>query len=81
MTGKGKAVLPISEGEKKSIAVSMDFMCAAKKAIVSAATAKRAKMVARAVAGDFGPFDCPAGMVRAKSTVWFVDVDSVALVK
>mmetsp|Transcript_14458 Transcript_14458/g.45155 ORF Transcript_14458/g.45155 Transcript_14458/m.45155 type:complete len:277 (-) Transcript_14458:139-969(-) len=80
MTGQGKAVLPISEGDKKSIAVSMDFMCAAKKAIVSAATGKRASMVARAVSGEFGPYDCPAGMVRARSTVWFVDSDSVALV-
>lgn len=81
MTGSGKAVLPISEGDKKSIAVSMDFMRASKKVIVSAATGKRAEMVARALSGSFGPYDCPSGMVNAKDTTWFVDTASIALYK
>jgi len=77
-TGQGKVVLPIDEGEKKSIAVSMDFMCAAKKVIVSAATAKRAEMVKRALTGDFPEWDCPAALVNAGETVWFTDNDSIA---
>ena len=40
-------------------------MNAAKCVIVSAAGAGRAEMVAKALAGNFGPFDCPAGLVEA----------------
>jgi 6-phosphogluconolactonase len=79
-TGQGKIVLPIDEGDKKSIAVSMDFMNAAKTVLVSAAEAKRAPMVAKALTGDFDEWDCPAGLVQsvAGETLWFVDVNSIA---
>lgn len=61
------------------IAISMDVMCAAKVVIVSAAATARAPMVAQALAGNFGPFDCPAGMVEAQEeTLWFVDKESIA---
>lgn len=77
-TGEGKVVLPIDEGDKKSIAVSMDFMCAAKTVLVSAAGAGRAEMVMRALTGDFPEWDCPAGLVDADETIWFVDTASIA---
>ena len=72
-------VLAIDEGDKKSIAVSMDFMNAAKKVLVSAAEPKRAEMVKRALSGDFEKWGCPAGLVDcAGDTLWFVDTDSIA---
>jgi 6-phosphogluconolactonase len=79
-TGQGKIVLPIDEGDKKSIAVSMDFMNAAKTVLVSAAEAKRAPMVAKALTGEFDEWDCPAGLVQSAvgETLWFVDVNSIA---
>lgn len=78
-TGSGKVVLAIDEDGKKSIAVSMDFMNAAKKVLVSAAEPKRAEMVQRALSGDFEEWGCPAGLVDcAGETVWFVDTDSIA---
>ena len=79
-TGQGKTVLPIDEGDKKSIAVSMDFMNAAKKVVVSAAEPKRAEMVYRALSGDFEEWGCPSGLVHcAGDTIWFVDKDSIKL--
>lgn len=77
-TGSGKVVLPIDEGDKKSIAVSMDFMNAAKTVLVSAAEAKRAPMVKRALSGDFEEWGCPTGLVNAGITLYFVDTDSIA---
>lgn len=77
-TGQGKVVLPIDEGDKKSIAVSMDFMSASKKVVVSAAESKRAEMVKRALTGEYEEWGCPAGLVSADETLWFVDTDSMA---
>lgn len=78
-TGLGKVVLPIESDGKQVVAVSIDFMSAAKIAVVSAAGANRASMVAKALSGNFGDYDCPAGMVDAKEeTIWFVDQDSIA---
>ena len=78
-TGSGKTVLGIDEGDKKSIAVSMDFMNAAQKVLVSAAEPKRATMVKRALSGDYEEWGCPAGLVDcAGETIWFVDTDSIA---
>jgi 6-phosphogluconolactonase len=78
-TGSGKMVLGIDEGEKKSIAVSMDFMNAAKKVLVSAAESKRATMVRRALTGEFEEWGCPAALVDcAGETIWFVDSESLA---
>jgi 6-phosphogluconolactonase len=78
-TGSGKTVLGINEGDKKSIAVSMDFMNAAKKVLVSAAEPKRATMVKRALTGEYEEWGCPAGLVNCVGeTIWFVDTDSIA---
>merc|ERR1712037_1079439 len=77
-TGSGKVVLPI-EGEQLAIAVSMDFMNAAKRVLLSAAGTERAQMVAKAISGDFEEFECPAGLVNAADTTWFVDTDSFIL--
>ena len=62
------------------VAISLDVMNAAKCVIVSAAGAGRAEMVAKALAGNFGPFDCPAGLVEAEEeTLWFTDKESIAV--
>ncbi|CAE8708565.1 unnamed protein product, partial [Polarella glacialis] len=45
-SGNGKAVLSINEGGKTSIAVSMDFIRAAARVVLSAAKGSRAPMVA-----------------------------------
>lgn len=61
------------------IAISMDVMCAAKVVVVSAAGSGRAPMVSSALAGTFGAYDCPAGMVCAQEeTLWFTDKESIA---
>ncbi|KAJ8609688.1 hypothetical protein CTAYLR_009389 [Chrysophaeum taylorii] len=76
-TGSGKLVYGIDE--KKSVAMSMDLFCAAKVGIVSAAGAGRSEMVAKALSGEFGDWDCPAALVDCREeTYWFVDEDSIA---
>jgi len=76
-SGSGKAVLAINEGGKTSVAVSLDFICAAKKVVLSAAKASRAPMVLRALRTGGGCYDCPASMVCAADTTWLVDKDSI----
>jgi len=78
-SGSGKAVLPINEGGKTSVAVSLDFICAARKVVLSAAKASRAPMVLRALRTGSGCFDCPASMVCAPETTWLVDKDSIGM--
>jgi len=78
MAGSGKAVLSINEGGKTSIAVSLDFICAAKRVVLSAAKASRAPMVLRALRTGSGCYDCPASMVCAAETTWLVDQESIA---
>lgn len=80
-TGSGQVVLagnnPNADGD--FVAVSMDVMCATKIVLVSAAGSGRAPMVAKALSGDFGPYDCPAGMVEGREdTLWFTDEEGVA---
>lgn len=80
-TGKGEVVLAGNDDRADGdfVAVSMDVMCATKTVIVSAAGAGRADMVATALSGEFGPYDCPAGMVEAKdNTLWFTDTEGIA---
>ena len=51
----------------------------AKVVIVSAAGEGRAPMVATALSGEFGAYDCPAGMVEAaEDTLWFTDKEGIA---
>lgn len=77
--GLGKCVFPIDKEDKKAVAVSMDFMCAAKIALVSAAGKARAPMVATALSGEYDDYDCPAALVEARDeTIWFVDEASVS---
>jgi len=60
------------------VAITMDVMCAAKVVLVSAAGAGRASMVAKALAGEFGPYDCPAGMAEGvDDTLWFTDTEGI----
>jgi 6-phosphogluconolactonase len=61
------------------VALTMDVMCAAKTVLISASGSGRASMVAKALSGDFGRFDCPAGMVEGmEDTLWFTDDDGIA---
>ena len=90
-TGLGDVVLPVPDAT--AVAMSMDLFCAAKVALLSAAGSQRAEMVAKALSGNYGDWDCPAGMVRfysfyffsfysqvdaADETIWFCDEDSIA---
>lgn len=67
-SGEGKVVLAGNDDRADGdfVAVSMDVMCAAKTVLVSAAGEGRAEMVAKALSGEFGAYDCPAGMVEAQ---------------
>jgi fructose-bisphosphate aldolase class II len=76
--GQGTAVLGINEGGQKSIVVSIDFIRAAKRVILGAATAKRADMVARCLRPSNGSYDCPASMVNAPDTLWLCDEGSIS---
>ena len=79
--GSGAVVLAGNDDRADGdfLAVSMDVMCATKVVIVSAAGAGRASMVSTALSGDFGPVDCPAGMVEGvEETFWFTDKESIA---
>jgi len=75
--GNGVPILAINEGGKTSIAVSMDFIRAAKKVVMAAAKAARAPMVARALRSFNGSYDVPASLVNAADTLWVCDVDSI----
>jgi len=77
MAGSGKPIIPINEGGKTSITVSLDFICAAKKVVLSAAKASRSPMVLRALRSGSGCYDCPASMVNAANTTWLCDKDSI----
>jgi len=80
-TGSGQVVVAGNDDRADGdfVAVTMDVMCAAKTVIVSAAGAGRASMVATALSGEFGPFECPAGRVEAAdTTLWFTDEEGIA---
>jgi len=80
-TGKGKVVMAGNDkrADGDFLAISMDVMCATKIVIVSAAGEGRAEMVATALSGEFGQFDCPAGMVEAAGeTMWFTDEGGIS---
>lgn len=79
-SGTGKVVLAGNDDRADGdfVALSMDVMCSAKIALVSAAGSGRAEMVAKALSGDFGRFDCPAGMVEGlDQTLWFTTQDAL----
>lgn len=80
-TGTGKVVMAGNDkrADGDFLAISMDVMCATKIVIVSAAGEGRAEMVATALSGEFGAFDCPAGMVEAAGeTLWFTDEGGIS---
>merc|ERR1719483_1122278 len=69
-TGTGKVVMAGNDkrADGDFLAVSMDVMCATKIVIVAAA-----------LSGEFGAFDCPAGMVEAAGeTLWFTDEGGIS---
>jgi len=57
--------------------VSLDFICAAKKVVLTAAKGSRSGMVLRALRTGSGCYDCPASMVCAAETTWLCDQDSI----
>jgi len=81
-TGSGQVVLAGNDDRADGdfVAVSMDVMNAAKAVIISAAGGGRAEMVSTALSGEFGAYECPAGMVEASGeTFWFTDKESIKL--
>eukprot|EP00435_Cladocopium_sp_Y103_P018552 s4003_g4.t1 len=70
---KGELMLGICQPGKNEIAVSMEVMCAAKRAIVVASGSPKKDALRKALSKVHGPYDCPAGLVKAQSTSWFVD--------
>jgi len=80
-TGSGQVMLAGNDDRADGdfLAGTIDFMCASKVVVVSAAGAGRAPMVAKALSGDFGKFDCPAALVEGEEgTFWFTDKESIA---
>lgn len=80
-TGAGKIMLAGNDerADGDFVAITMDVMCAAKVVIISAAGEGRAPMVAKALSGEFGPFDCPAAMVEAvEETLWYTDEGGIS---
>jgi len=78
-TGNGKVCLPIDKDGKKSIAISMDVINAARAVILSAAGEGRAAMVNQALSGEFEKWAVPAALVKCEGeTVWMCDQASVA---
>jgi len=80
-SGSGVAVLAGNDDRADGdfVAVSLDVMNAAKTVLISAAGSGRAPMVAKALSGEFGSYDCPAGMVEGREeTLWFTDKEGVA---
>ena len=80
LTGSGVVVYGIDEADKKSMAVSINFMNAAQNILVSASGSKKATMVQRALTGNYEEHGCPAALVESTTgrTIWFVDTDSMA---
>ncbi|CAL1131746.1 unnamed protein product [Cladocopium goreaui] len=70
---KGEAMLSICQPGKNEIAASMDLICAAKRAIVMASGSPKKDALRQALSKVHGPYDCPAALVKAQSTSWFVD--------
>lgn len=75
--GDGTIVFGIPQDGKNQIAISMDVMIASKKVILAATGGKKQDALRRALSGDFEAHDCPAGLVKAKTTVWYADKASV----
>jgi len=78
--GSEKVVLPIEDSNgPPAVALSMDFMNASKQVIVAATGSGCASAVATAFTdGATQNFGCPAGMVHAARTRWFLDAGSRA---
>lgn len=75
--GNGTVTFGICKPDKNQIALSMDVMNASKTVILAATGGKKADAVRRALSGDFEQHTCPAGLVKAKSTVWYADKASM----
>jgi 6-phosphogluconolactonase/glucosamine-6-phosphate isomerase/deaminase len=75
--GDGTVTFGIHKDGKNQIAISMDVMCAAKKVILAATGAKKADAIKMGLSGSFEPHMCPAGLVKAKETIWYGDKASL----
>jgi len=67
-------ILAIDEGEKQGVTASIDYMCSARSAILSAARSEHAPMVELAFMNAKAASNtaCPAGMVAADNTLWLL---------
>lgn len=72
-TGSGTITFGICKPDKNQIALSMDVFTVAKKVILAATGAGKAGAVKAATTGDFEEFNCPAALVKAPTTLWYVD--------
>lgn len=77
-TGDGTVTFGIHKPGKHQIAISMDVMCASKQVILACTGEKKKDAVRRALSGDFESHDCPAALVKAAVTTWYVDKASLA---
>jgi len=71
--GNGTITFGICKPDKNQIALSMDVFNASKKVILGATGAKKADAIRIALSGSFEAHTCPAGLVKAKETVWYAD--------
>eukprot|EP00928_Gymnodinium_smaydae_P079418 TRINITY_DN63355_c0_g1_i1.p1 TRINITY_DN63355_c0_g1~~TRINITY_DN63355_c0_g1_i1.p1 ORF type:complete len:275 (+),score=76.09 TRINITY_DN63355_c0_g1_i1:68-826(+) len=76
--GDGTVTFGICKPDKNQIAISMDVMNASKKVILACCGGKKKDAVKAALSGDFPQHECPAGLVKAKSTQWYTDKASMA---
>eukprot|EP00930_Biecheleria_cincta_P023524 TRINITY_DN16986_c0_g1_i2.p1 TRINITY_DN16986_c0_g1~~TRINITY_DN16986_c0_g1_i2.p1 ORF type:complete len:281 (-),score=60.80 TRINITY_DN16986_c0_g1_i2:113-955(-) len=76
--GDGTVTFGIHKEGKNQIAISMDVMRASKKVILACTGDKKKDAVRRALSGDFEPHGCPAALVKAAATHWYVDKASLA---
>jgi len=77
------ACLPVNTAGKQGVAMSIDYMCAAKTAVLSAAREAHAPMVLTALGGNVDAStntSCPAGMVKSREkTIWLLTEASASL--
>lgn len=76
--GSGKVVLPIETPGAEAAAVSLDFMNAARRAVLVAAGHVTTAAVVAAALKDASP-ESPASLVRSAKTLWLLDTESAAM--
>lgn len=77
--GSEKVVLPIEEpGVPNSLTLSVDFMCASRRVVLLAPSSSQAAAVSKALGGKADAKN-PAGLVRARDTMWLCSTASVVV--